>query len=511
MAAKKGGNKKGAGNAAGDQLRNGGFTGKLPVPIDSHSKPTIQIFEEETRMSADSNSRSQTPARTITTVGINPEEEASQGSLLSNGTTESAKKKVRLEVYDPDSNVEFTAENLAEYQWPLNDKTADHYMIQEQVSEYLGVKSFKRKYPDLKRRVVEAEEKAFLRERGMVSESLCDMGLTALNSSEVLDVMFADFQDKYEEYRRVTRDRQAKEISNRQKAVSGERNKQSDYKRRAMKSAASWNSSFNKERKEERRCCFDMQTFTIHYPKSKTQLMTRDRNKIGNYPIALIPGQYTDYYKRYTPTELRYYPLNTVLYGPMRPNEMEEHVSDGSQSESEDSSSSDDSSSSCSEGTQDTEETCSTADLEGDGAGQTGSGEGKTASSGPAQILFLTGHPSCLDLTLDMVPHIKSYDWQCTDCKTCIECKDPADEDKMLFCDMCDRGYHIYCVGLRKVPSGSWHCQVCSGGSNESSKEPMPDGGVAASPQWQPETKKSERPLPQIISTPYPKVLVSKI
>lgn len=30
------------------------------------------------------------------------EEEASQGSLLSNGTTESSKKKVRLEVYDPD-------------------------------------------------------------------------------------------------------------------------------------------------------------------------------------------------------------------------------------------------------------------------------------------------------------------------------------------------------------------------------------------------------------------------
>lgn len=50
------------------------------------------------------------------------------------------------------------------------------------------------------------------------------------------------------------------------------------------------------------------------------------------------------------------------------------------------------------------------------------------------------GHPSCLDLTLDMVPHIRRYDWQCTDCKTCIQCKDPADEDKMLFCDMCDRG-----------------------------------------------------------------------
>lgn len=528
-------------------LKNGGFSEKLPIPIDSHAKSTIQIFEEETRMSADSNSRSQTPARTLPPAGLNPEEEVSQGSLLSNGTTESAKKKIRTEVYDPDSNVEFTAEHLAEYQWPLNDKNADQFMIQEQISEFLGVKSFKRKYPDLKRRAVEAEEKAYLRERGMVSESLCDLGLTAVNSSEVLDVMYADFQEKYEEYRRVTRERQAKEISNRQKAPTGEKNKQSDYRRRAMKSAANWNSSFNKERKEERRCCFDLQSFTIHYPKSKGKLMTRDKPKIGHYPISLIPGQYTDYYKRYTPTELRYYPLNTVLYGPMRPNEMEEHASDGSQSESEDSSSSDDSSSSSSEATQDTEETCSTADLESEstqGAGGETSGKGGNVSVGPAckscggdrnhnkqgrpePLIHCaqcesSGHPSCLDLTLDMVPHIKSYDWQCTDCKTCIECKDPADEDKMLFCDMCDRGYHIYCVGLRKVPSGSWHCQVCSatgapvnepGGGKEQPTSSAVENSNVNTPQWQAESKKGdrERPVSQILNAPFPKVLLSKI
>lgn len=43
-----------------------------------------------------------------------------------------------------------------------------------------------------------------------------------------------------------------------------------------------------------------------------------------------------------------------------------------------------------------------------------------------------------------MVPHIQSYAWQCTDCKTCAQCHDPADEDKMLFCDMCDRGWVAY-------------------------------------------------------------------
>lgn len=45
-----------------------------------------------------------------------------------------------------------------------------------------------------------------------------------------------------------------------------------------------------------------------------------------------------------------------------------------------------------------------------------------------------------------MVPHIQSYAWQCTDCKTCAQCHDPADEDKMLFCDMCDRGYAFFFI-----------------------------------------------------------------
>jgi hypothetical protein len=70
---------------------------------------------------------------------------------------------------------EFTVDQVIEYQWPL-EKGGESLMIQEQISEYLGVKSFKRKYPDLKRRVVEAEEKTYLREKGLVTEAMCDLG-----------------------------------------------------------------------------------------------------------------------------------------------------------------------------------------------------------------------------------------------------------------------------------------------------------------------------------------------
>lgn len=66
-------------------------------------------------------------------------------------------------------------DQVIEYQWPL-EKGGESLMVQEQISEYLGVKSFKRKYPDLKRRIVEAEEKTYLREKGLVTEAMCDLG-----------------------------------------------------------------------------------------------------------------------------------------------------------------------------------------------------------------------------------------------------------------------------------------------------------------------------------------------
>jgi BRG1-associated factor 45A len=71
-----------------------------------------------------------------------------------------------------------------------------------------------------------------------------------------------------------------------------------DAKTRAMQSAAKWNASFNKERKEERRCCCDLQTMTFHFPEQKrSTVMNKAKPSPGTYPVALIPGQFTDFYK----------------------------------------------------------------------------------------------------------------------------------------------------------------------------------------------------------------------
>ncbi|XP_033316192.1 uncharacterized protein LOC117214309 isoform X1 [Bombus bifarius] len=481
----------------------------------------VQVIDEETRMSAESGSRSQTPARNISAPASDTiVNEESQGSVLSTATTESEKVKVknrRMEInFDPDEGP-FTVDKIAEYEWPL-DRKGETFMIQEQISQYLGVKSFKRKYPDLKRRVVDMEERNYLRENGLVSEAMCDMGLTAICSSEVLDVMCSDFPDQYEEYRKHMREKQVKEHSKKQKELTAAANAEKnriDLAEMAVQSALSWNISLNKARRENRKCSLDLQTFTIHVPKKQQEVESERR--IGHYPVALIPGQYTDYYREYTPAELRYYPLNTVLYGPMRPNERKfDSQSEGSQSDTDSDSSSDDSSSSSSEGTQDTEGSQSTMD-DVDMEITNRKDEIKLKCKmclktlnkhSKNEVLIQCGtcnghvHPSCIDLTLDMVPHIQSYAWQCTDCKTCAQCHDPADEDKMLFCDMCDRGYHIYCVGLRRVPQGRWHCQECAVCVNCGSREP---GGINSDrnsvAQWQHEYKKGDKNIRVYVST----------
>lgn len=70
-------------------------------------------------------------------------------------------------------------------------------------------------------------------------------------------------------------------------------------------------------------------------------------------------------------------------------------------------------------------------------------------------------HPTCNDMNSDMLNIIKTYSWQCIDCKSCAKCSKTHDEANMMFCDRCDRGYHSYCVGLESIPDGSWQCSLC--------------------------------------------------
>lgn len=75
-----------------------------------------------------------------------------------------------------------------------------------------------------------------------------------------------------------------------------------------------------------------------------------------------------------------------------------------------------------------------------------------------------SGHPSCLQFTPNMNISVKRYRWQCIECKYCSMCGTSDNDDQLLFCDDCDRGYHMYCLSppLTSPPEGSWSCAICT-------------------------------------------------
>ncbi|XP_064143877.1 zinc finger protein ubi-d4 isoform X2 [Loxodonta africana] len=74
-----------------------------------------------------------------------------------------------------------------------------------------------------------------------------------------------------------------------------------------------------------------------------------------------------------------------------------------------------------------------------------------------------SGHPSCLQFTPVMMAAVKTYRWQCIECKCCNICGTSENDDQLLFCDDCDRGYHMYCLtpSMSEPPEGSWSCHLC--------------------------------------------------
>lgn len=448
----------------------------------------INVFEEDAR-----SSWSEEPKQTeFKETAI---DECSRNSVSSQKSA--AKKPCSDEEEKEEIKREFPPENLFEYMWP--QENGEFYILQEQICDYLNVKSFKRKYPDLVRRTVDIAEKKFLREKGVVTEMQCDLGLTALKSEEVLELLSKDYPDHYKEYIKVLREKEQQTLTEKHKefaASNSDKSKMVDLVKKAVQSAAEYNAHLNQERREERKSCMDLQTFTIHYPIKTGKV--KKYTKPGKYPVALLPGQFQDYYKEYTPDELKYLPVNTVLYGPLKELNSVKALSDGSQSDSDDSSASEES---CCSSSQETHDDSSSGSEKTDGNKKatapnspyrpkvklnaickmckTGP-EGKIKDGKPEELVHCadcenSAHPSCIELTSDVVNVLKTYPWQCMDCKVCSHCRDPNDEDKMLFCDICDRGYHTFCVGLKGLPQGKWICRQCGACSVCGASRPAPD------------------------------------
>ena len=74
-----------------------------------------------------------------------------------------------------------------------------------------------------------------------------------------------------------------------------------------------------------------------------------------------------------------------------------------------------------------------------------------------------SGHPSCLQYSASLVERIRAEPWLCLECKRCMICDQGAATDDLLFCDACDKGFHMECLDppLSKLPEGRWICPYC--------------------------------------------------
>lgn len=74
-----------------------------------------------------------------------------------------------------------------------------------------------------------------------------------------------------------------------------------------------------------------------------------------------------------------------------------------------------------------------------------------------------SGHPSCLKFSKELTQQCLSEQWQCIECKVCSFCRMSGNADNLLFCDFCDKGYHMDCLQppMTSMPTGVWMCCLC--------------------------------------------------
>jgi hypothetical protein len=111
----------------------------------------------------------------------------------------------------------------------------------------------------------------------------------------------------------------------RQQAIKENKNRkmmsirQTNALKKAMKDSSEYNSMLLHQRKEERASYYDMQTQLIHIPARKNIKMPPHMTVPSKYPVALLLGQYQDYYYPYTSNDLNQFPLNSVVFFPPPP------------------------------------------------------------------------------------------------------------------------------------------------------------------------------------------------
>lgn len=89
------------------------------------------------------------------------------------------------------------------------------------MSYYLLFRTLQRKYPDLTRRTIDAWERQYLTQKGIITAlgaGQADLGLTALRSDEVMVILEKDYPDTFAAVSQILQQRRIQSIRDKQKA-----------------------------------------------------------------------------------------------------------------------------------------------------------------------------------------------------------------------------------------------------------------------------------------------------
>ena len=384
-------------------------------------------------------------------------------------------------------------QKIIEYRWPNEDPFAESYLLQEQIAEYLGVRAFQRRFPFLSRRNVDFEERDFLQGTEALGDMNTLLGLVALRCMEILELMRNEFPAKFIEFTNALEENTINRLlssHNAHYANSGKKLQSNDIeflRRKAILSATDYNSFLNQERVNFHSTYFDANTNLSFSPSERTRYTADTLRSVNRYPLALIPGQYQQSCLPYTSRQLKSLPLDTVLVLPPFAKRPKIHHTDPTNSAASDIHITREKGGSLEDVLEDPIEIVP----KNDSINVTSKVVLKRPSSaicivclrqrstnkGLEELIHCsqcptTAHFSCLNLEEEALVKIKTYRWQCLECKTCTVCSKASDEDKMVLCYSCDRGYHTFCLKIPCVPCGVWVCDLCVVCNNCNSTDP---------------------------------------
>ncbi|KAI6659577.1 PHD finger protein 10-like [Oopsacas minuta] len=375
-------------------------------------------------------------------------------------------------------------QKIIEYRWPNEDPFAESYLLQEQIAEYLGVRAFQRRFPSLSRRNVDFEERDFLQGTDALGDMNTLLGLVALRCIEILELMRTEFPTKYIEFSNaleVNTINQLLSTHNAHYANTSKKLQSTDIeflRRKAILSATDYNSILNQERHDSHSTYFDANTNVLLVPNERKPYPIDSPKVMNRYPLALMPGQYQHTYPSYSPRQLRSLPVDTVLELPpcskkpkiVFPKSIQNVVPDIPVAV---------------EVVKDSPiEEVIEKPIEVFSKNEILNDINKVPLKRPSSVICIvclrqsssgkgleefihcsqcptTAHFSCLNLEEEALEKVKTYKWQCLGCKTCTICAKASDEDKMVLCYSCDRGYHTFCLKIPCVPCGVWVCGLC--------------------------------------------------